>query len=39
MIPIIISISISLIVSIIWAIGIHNSKDSWKEDNDDTLFP
>jgi len=39
MIQILISLSISLIVSIIWAIGIHNSKDSWKEDNDDILFP
>lgn len=39
MIQVLISISISLIVSIIWAIGIHNSKDSWKEDNDDSLFP
>lgn len=39
MIQILISLSISLIVSIIWAIGIHNSKDTWKQDNDDTIFP
>jgi hypothetical protein len=39
MIQILIALSISLIVSVIWAIGIHNSKDSWKQDNDDTLFP
>jgi hypothetical protein len=39
MIQIIISLSISLIVSVIWVIGIHNSKDDWKKDNDDFLFP
>ena len=38
MIPVLISFTISLIISTIWAIGIHNSRDTWKDDKDNTDF-
>ena len=39
MIPVLISLTISLIISTIWAIGIHNSRDTWKDDKGNTDFP